>query len=178
MGKVEDKFCCAAGSLILGSNRFYCYSDNRWVSNAVSTYGSNLPNAYFGCGTGVDPSISWQTIGHLIPKGKKIKKLGICSRSSSPEVTDFEISLSLMSPNSSNSWSGGIDSNSEVIVPEILRTNFWDPAWGGNLMDQHAAEYNINSETTDLSKLTICMKPVGTITATRYLYTTYYIEIE
>lgn len=168
-------------SLLNNSGRFYLYTDNRWVTDSDDNYGLSYYQFNENCGTGVDPLIEWEHMGIFIPKGRTIKKLHFTCRANNVQVTDVEIYGLLRHPNPITRWESGMDNDSEDTVIELFRELFVEnasPALNGNMADRRRRTFVLDTEVPEDSYLSIYIKPVGTLTANRYLTTSYTWEVE
>lgn len=176
-GEWQDK----PTSLITNSGRFYMYTNNRWITDSDDNYGTNYYQFTEGGGTAVNPVIEWEHMGFFVPKGKKIKKLHFTCRTNSAEVTDVEIYGFLRHPNPITVWETGMDADGEDTVVDLFREFFVSDApiaLAGNMVDRRRRTFTADIEVPEDSYLSIYVKPVGTITATRYLTASYTWEIE
>lgn len=168
----------AKQSLICHSGRWYCYTDNRWVTNSDDNYGPTYYQFNESGGTGADPLIEWEHQGDMLPAGTLIKSIIISCRTTSTEVTDFEFALVRTTPEVGRAESG-VDNDAEDVHAEIYRDFYFNPttpgqpAMTGNTNDLHVREIPINVTLEELNKVGMYIKPVGTITANRYLLMTW-----
>lgn len=167
-------------SFITGSGRFHCQTNNRWTTESDDLYGSNTNNHNENCGTGTDPNVEWEHLGTLLPSGIFVNNLHFIARSNNTQVTDFEISIIEKKPIDINFYNIGFDADAEVVTSELYR-GLWTSAiigYAGNSNDMHAAVLNINHLLTDRAQISIYIKPVGNLSATRYIYASWSWEIK
>ena len=166
--------------------RIYAYTDNRWVTGNDDNYGPTHIQWNEGGGTGADPIVEWEHQGIPIAPNTRITRFYMMARSNSVEVTDFEVCIYKTLPSTPARWEGvGVDNDAEIVSVEIWRDNFFSPASGtaftGAMNDRHLRIVDIsgpNAEYTEFGELRIYFRPVGTITATRYLQTTIMFDTE
>lgn len=177
----DDVNTSSSTSLIATSGRFYLYTDLRWVTDSDDNYGAAYYQFNESGGTGLDPITEWEHMGFFIPKGKTVKKLHFTCRANNTEVTDFEIHAVLRRPDPITRWETGMDNDAEDVDTLLLRDLFVAGSpitLGGNMGDRRRRTFDINTEATEDSYLSIYIKPIGVLSATRYLMTSYTWEIE
>jgi hypothetical protein len=159
------------------AGRFYCYTDNRWCTYNTS-YGSNYINQATTGGTGATPSIVWDGNGMPFPPGATMNRIWFKGRMNSAQVTDMEVYIRAHDTD----WTANlaIDSAAEVGASEVLAvtTVEMDPG-AGDSADMRGSEIALNGyQFTNWGDLQIFMRPVGTITATRYYIGWHMVEWE
>ena len=92
--------------IISNGYRFYCNTDNRWVTSSDDYYGTGYYQANETGGTGVDPTQKWQQQGLFLPSGAIIHKLHIVGRTNAVSISDLECYLYAQHPGPSASWRG------------------------------------------------------------------------
>ena len=168
--------------------RLYCYTDNRWITPNDDNYTDRYYQWAESAGTGVDPIDEWEHQGIIVPPGTRLTKLHMRVRCNSTEVTDFEYVLYKTMPSTVGRWEGiGVDNDAEVVSTEIFRDNFFAPTGGGtaftgNMADRHHRTVDLagiaNADFPDLGEWRLYIKPIGSLTATRYLQTSILMESE
>lgn len=147
--------------------RFYCYTDNRWVTY-FTTHGTKNPNISAGAGTGTDPTLSWQHIGAMVEKDACLQFIKSAHRVNSTEVTGVDMRVYFQT----GPWDTGWNSNGDVTRTLI------------GSVDNGTAATSFSQTTIDLGNfiapedgfVLFFMRPVGTITATRYLYSSMFLN--
>ena len=159
------------------SGRWYCYTDNRWCGFS-NVYGHSYYQYNFGGGTGAEPSVAWDANGIWLPRGTKLKSLTIKGRSSNTEVTDME--LYLRTHQVDYALGADIDSVGEVNAQTILAPTALNLVNGGaDLSDMHAAQVDLGGfQLQHDGDVLMYLRPVGSLTSTRYFYGTTCLEVE
>ena len=151
--------------------RWYMNTDNRWVGFS-SSYGSQTDNYNQSGGTGAEPAVSWANFGPFLLAGARVKRIKGMLRASSTEVTGFDVRVIFQTGNLD---SGNWDSNGETTQTVLYSANnvaFTDTNWLAILWD--LGDFNVPSDGVIL----VHIRPVGTITAVRYLYGPLSLEYE
>ena len=141
--------------------RIYCHSDNRWVTHNIN-YGVQSENISNNCGTGIDPTTSWTQMGAFVPKGAVLKSLSGLMRSSSTEVTGFDVQVFFQTGAFDTGWNSDAETTRTLAASQTGVA--LDPGFNRvalDLGDLVAAEDGF---------VTFYVRPIGTISATRYLY--------
>ena len=167
----------ARSFLIGNSGRVYCYTDNRWVTESDSGYGSNYYQFRRTGGTGVNPIIRYHHLGFMIPKGKFIKNLTVTFRSNSSQVTDMQIQTITKRPTNLADWDTGLVNATPLTNDVLSDVTFMGVGWGTSLTRLRKKVIPLNYLVPEDVFLSIYFKPIGTMTATRYVYTTFNFEI-
>uniref|UniRef100_A0AAU7VGT5 Tail fiber protein n=1 Tax=Dinoroseobacter phage vB_DshS_R26L TaxID=3161158 RepID=A0AAU7VGT5_9CAUD len=144
--------------------RWYMNTDNRWVGFSAS-YGAATENYNQNNGTGTEPSVVWNQFGPFIRQGAVLHKIKGALRSSSSETTAFDIRVILAS--STAFAAGNWDSAGETthnLVYSADNVSFTDTNWLP--IDIDLGDWSVAADSFFL----VFIKPVGTITAVRYLY--------
>lgn len=163
--------------LINSSGRFYCYTDRRWVTDSDDLYGLNWFQRAESGGTGTNPIIEWEHMGIVIPAGYRIVRFCGIGRVNNNSVTGVQLRCILKKPNPITRYQTGFDNDSEVENQTLFDINFMNGN-DGRPNDRHGKEVSIDVDVTDMSELSLYMKPEGNITATRYFYLTYTYELQ
>jgi len=159
------------------SCRAYCYTNNRWIyPNAV--YGPNYFQWNANGGTTVEPTVVWNQIGTIIPAGTVLKRIVVKGRANNNTVTGLKMFIRI---HDADFFDQGlaIDTLAEANAVTVLPVTNILEYTTGNTLDMRATEVSLGDfvmpRDTDLH---IFFQPEGTITATRYYYLTYMIEME
>jgi len=165
--------------LIHNQGRFTCFTDNRWTTDSDDNYGLNQFQFNENCGTGIEPIIEWEHMGILLPENRIIKNLKFAGKSNNNQVSDLEIRVVYKYPNPITNWKTGMDNDNEQTIDTLFSGNYLDATMTGNMNDFMLKEIDLGDfETPEIGMLCIYLRPVGTITATRYYRATYTYEIE
>lgn len=170
------------GSFIANSCRVYCHTDNRWISDSDDVRGFNAQDAAENAGTNTNPLAEWEHLGMVIPAGYTIKNLHMALKCNNAEVTDVEICALLRHPDPITRWETGLDNDAEDVDTYLYKDLWINPVGGETvytcpLSDLTLRNLPINHDVTQNSILSLYFKPVGTLTATRYVYATYNWEL-
>lgn len=141
--------------------RFYCYTDNRWITYN-SSYGAQSENNNTNCGTSSAPWLSWTQMGLFVPKGAVLTSMDGFMRSSSGEITDVEMRAYFQTGTFGTTWADNADTTRTWITTETVATP--DLGFKRATLD---LEGTIAPED---GFLMFYVRPTGTLTATRYLY--------
>ena len=109
----QENSLAGGNTLINISGRFYCYTNNRWVTDSDDNYGSQYYQFNENCGTGLTPLIEWEHKGIIIPAGRKIKALHFAGDSNNSQITDLELYAVIRKPNPITKWETGMDGDGE-----------------------------------------------------------------
>lgn len=170
---------------IHSSGRFYMYTDNRWVTESDDNYGTNYYQFTESGGTGDNPLYEWEHQGTMIEQGERLRRLTVNIRANNNEVTDVQIRLMARYPTNAERWRTGLTGDANMTNDIILDDFFmnpsdivnWDTAYSGNMNTHHRRTINIDYQFPTDAWLSLYVRPVGTLTATRYLLTTYRYDI-
>jgi len=170
---------------IQNSGRFYCYSDNRWITSGDDNYGSNYYQFAESGGTKTDPVIEWEQQGVMVARGETIRKFTINARANSNDVDDFQIQLVARYPKNSDKWRSGLtgDGNmtNEVIADDLffdpVDTTNWDLPFSGNMNTFHRRTVSVDYQFPTDGWLSLFIKPIGDISSTRYILSTFRYDI-
>lgn len=157
-------------TFIHNSGRFYCYTNNRWVTDSDDNYGGNNHNFNENSGTAASPTIEWEHLGIPIKGGVTLKSLNMVGKANNNQVDDLEIVVALRKPSSPNSYQTGLDNDNEYETQEVYR-GFWKNAVGnflGAMSDKHAAFIDIDYQINEPCELSLYVRPVGNLAVTRY----------
>ena len=158
-------------NLITGSGRFYCHTDNRWVTESDDNYGNNHYQFEESGGTGAAPIVEWQHLGAIIPKGKKLKTLRFVCRANNTQVTNIQLYIICRRPNPITRWQSGMDADGEDTVDVLFNGNFADTSFSGNMGDLRMKVIDLNNFVVpEDSMVSIYLRPQGSLSSTRYLF--------
>ena len=170
----------ASKDIIRNAGRFYVETNNRWITESDDVYGGNNQNFAESGGTGADPLVEWEHLGHILPAGTDLKQIYFDARANNSSVTDFEISVQLRKPSNPLAFTTGIDADGEMVNTEIYRGNFVELGWTGNMQDRRRKIIDLSGvgPLAEDQEISIYVKPIGVITARRYIYANYLIISE
>lgn len=140
--------------------RWYLYTDNRWVGFSLN-YGSQTSNYNQNGGTGVEPNVIWSQIGPLILDGATVRKLRVAGRANSNEVTGIDLRLY----HQTGTWDGAWDSVGETTRTQLLAAD--NVVFSNADLKRHI--FDINQAVVGDGFLIMVVRPIGTLTTTRYL---------
>lgn len=141
--------------------RWYCYSDNRWVTFSTA-YVAQSENNSQNSGAGAEPTESWTNLGPFIPENTQVQRLRIGLRVNNTEITGFDARVYFQTGPWNAGWSNTGTTNRTLIgsldaVPLPLGMNRSDLDLGGFVAPSDGY-------------LLVFLRPVGALTATRYIY--------
>lgn len=151
------------------SGRFYMRTDNRWTYFNAS-YGAAAYNHNQNGGTGVEPSLNWNAMGYHIKAGEKIRSFKSLIRRNS-QVAAVKLRLIFLTGTpTGTAW----NSKPETTFSTIHSDN--------NVSVPTSGWYNYSPSITEFTApsdgfLNIAFKPIGTLSATRYIYINGQIEV-
>lgn len=141
--------------------RFYCYSDNRWITHSGSQ-GPAAENISNSGGTGVDPTLTWSDLGVLITQGTRLDRINLALRRNSAEITGYDLQVYFQTGPWDSDWSSDAQTTRTLIgslTAEPVGTGF------------ARAEVDLGGfEAPDDGFILMYLRPTGTISSTRYLY--------
>ena len=180
-GEINMPFTPPRSRFIISNGyRFYCYTNNRWVTSSDDLYGTNYYQASETGGTGIDPAIKWQQQGLFLAAGTKIHNVSVIGRASSASLTDLECYGLIQHPSQASDWDTGVNANAQISTANVMRDFWYTPASGtaftGATTSLHKRTFNAEHELSADGFFTLFVKPVGTATANRYFYGTIAIE--
>lgn len=141
--------------------RVYLETDNRWVYPHYD-YGRLSANINLDAGKGVEPVLSWAAIGYGVKAGDRLCSVNIRGRVNSAQVTSVVLSFLLRRPVGEQMTSA----TSSFTTTEIYRTQL-NPA--NNLtVIRHDETPNITFDHG--GDLQIAWRPIGSLTARRFLH--------
>jgi len=154
------------------SGRIYANTNNSWVTDSDDNYGKAYYQWAEGAGTGANPIVEFEHMGTFLPKNTELQKLYILARANNSQVTDFEISVQVRTPNPLTRYESGIDADGEMTNTELFRGNFVEAGFTGNMLDVRKKEIDLgNTVLPEDSQISMYFKPIGTLTARRYIRT-------
>ncbi|MEP1522218.1 DUF2793 domain-containing protein [Ascidiaceihabitans sp.] len=141
--------------------RFYCYTNNRWVTHQTS-YGVQGENSSTNGGTGVDPSISWSHMGVFLPQGAALKALDGFLRASSTEITGYDVQFHFQTGPFDTGW----NANGSTVRTSVASQSGNTFLPGFNRLGLDLGGFVAPTDGFAL----LFIRPIGAITATRYMY--------
>jgi len=154
--------------------RMYCYTDKRWVTPNDDLYTDTYYQWVENCGTQENPLIEWEHQGTFLKAGDIVRDFIIVGRMNHVTVTDVEMVLVKSTPNPITRWETGIDNDAEMINEVIYRDFFKNNSSGipltGASNDKMRRKIDIDHHVEFDSELRLYLRPLGTMTATRYFY--------
>lgn len=151
--------------------RWYMNLDKRWIGFS-SAFGSQTDNYTQNSGTGPEPTLSWTNFGPFLREGATVREIKGMFRSSSTEVTGYDVRVLFQTGNLS---SGNWDSNGETSQVTLFSADnvpFTDTNWA--VVSWDCGQFVAPSDGV----LLVHIRPVGTITAVRYIYGPLSLEYE
>ncbi|MDB4213361.1 DUF2793 domain-containing protein [Octadecabacter sp.] len=141
--------------------RWYCYSDNRWVTFSAA-YGIQSENNSQNGGTGAEPNETWSSLGSFIEKDAQLARFKCGLRSNSTDVTGLDMRVYFQTGPWDVSWSNNASSTRTLVGPvdgSIVAAGF-------NRIDLDLGGF----VAPDDGFLLVFLRPIGTRTSTRYIY--------
>ncbi len=160
------------------AQRIYCYTDLRWISLFDDNYGANTENASEPAWTWTEPIVEWENKWMMLFPGERIDKLTIQLRNTNTEVSDFEIRLILKTPTAWHEYEKReIAVDSDYTQEVLFAWNYTEASmlWSSNRMSRKTIPLSKN--ITDDCELVLLMKPIWTLTATRYTQASFRYDI-
>jgi hypothetical protein len=147
--------------------RLYCHADNRWVTYSTS-YGTKNENVSADSGTAADPAVAWRHFGALIEKDSRLQLVKSGLRCNSTEVTaaDFRVYFQ------TGPWTTGWSSDGDVTRTLIGTMDNVSIGTGFRRMSIDLGDFIAPED----GFLLLFMRPIGTITATRYIYSSMFLN--
>ncbi|UUV43190.1 hypothetical protein RCCWILLIS_18 [Rhodobacter phage RcCWillis] len=151
--------------------RWYCNIDRRWVGFSTS-YGSQTDNYSQSNGTGAEPTLAWSNFGPFLRQGATAREIKGMFRSSSAEVTGYDVRVYFQTGNlSSGNWDSNGETTRDLLYSannvSFVDTNWLEVSWPlGNFV------------APSDGVILVHIRPVGTITAVRYIYGPLSLEYE
>lgn len=170
-----------ANAMIPLTGRFYLYTDNRWVTDSDDNYGPSYYQFNESGAVGVTPVMEWEHMGIFVPAGRTIEKFHFTGKTNNSQVTDLEFYCVLRYPDPITRWESGMDNDGEDDHVLLLNSLFMAPvgetAFTGGTNDSHRRTWTIGQSVDQDSYLSVYIRPVGVLTATRYMRASYMWEI-
>lgn len=165
------------------NNRFHLYTDNRWISAGDANYGLEDLNSTENAGTGVTPLIEWENIGVPFTAGDIIRNIELRLRCNNTEITDLQVYIVYTHPDSTARWTAGFDNDGEIDSVVVYDDFYKDREGTDNdltaaMNDRTRQIFDLDFTVPEDGELRVFVKPVGTITATRYDYMQTIINME
>lgn len=141
-------------------SRVYCLTDNSWAG--LGNYGLNNQNIATSKGTGATPTHLDNDIGMIqLPDGAVIDRVEVMQISVSAEITDMDFQMSAIGTDITTETNGLVED--VILAPTSLNTPTTVSSNG--VWTSIDLDYTL----TDNKTITYAFKPVGTLTATRYM---------
>lgn len=141
--------------------RFYCYTNNRWVTHQTS-YGVQGENSSTNGGSGSDPAVGWEHMGVFLPQGAALKSLDGFLRASSTEVTGYDVQVHFQTGPFDTGW----NTDAETVRTSVATQSGNTFLPGFNRLDLDLAGFEAPADGFAV----LFIRPIGTISATRYIY--------
>lgn len=150
------------------SGRWYCYTDNRWVGFS-DAYGVGSGNFNRNMGTGVEPSVLYTQHGPIIRQGTKIQKVLASFRPNHNDINGFNIRLAFQYGPWGSAWG-----NSSVTRDVLFSQDSAALSFSSHVrIDAPLGDY----ECPEDGFLLIYVQPEGTLSTTRYIYSSFNVEL-
>ncbi|MEL7184661.1 MAG: DUF2793 domain-containing protein [Pseudomonadota bacterium] len=143
--------------------RWYCETDNRWCGFSVS-HGPQTGNFAQTAGTDAEPSVNWQHYGICVEAGTILRRLKGLFRAPSASVTGYDIRVFFQHGAIGLNWFG----NGNTIREEVFAADAVPVSAAWSDLAGPALDYTAPADGSVL----IYVRPVGTITARTYIYST------
>jgi hypothetical protein len=118
-------------------------------------------------------------MGYFLPKGTKIKNLLLTGRTNSIQVTDLEIRIKVKQAATEARWDDGIWTDTHMTNQSLFSGNFRTPNMSTDMNDFRRRKIDLGDHVlAEDSFLSLYMKPVGTLSTTKYFMATWSYEIE
>lgn len=150
--------------------RWYANTNNRWVGFSVN-YGSNTENYNQNSGTGADPTVNWIFWGPTLTAGTKVTGFNMLVRPSNSEVTAIDVRLYHSRGPLDGSW-GNTGATTWDLIHAANNIGFTATNW-----TRYAPELTPYTCLDD-GHFLMFIRPVGTISATRFIYGSTRVEYE
>lgn len=141
--------------------RFYCYTNNRWVTHQTA-YGVQGENSSTNGGAAADPVVGWEHMGVFLPQGAALKSLDGFLRASSSEVTGYDVRMYFQTGPFDTGWNTDAETVRSLVAAQAGNTFL--P--GFNRLGLDLAGFEAPADGFAL----LFIRPIGTISATRYIY--------
>ena len=159
------------------SGRAYCNANGNWVTPSSRFYGPNSFQFSEQAGSGADPLVEWENLGHFMKSGETIKDVSFSGVANNNEITDLRIAIVLSRPIAG--WEVGADNDAEMETVTLLNTTLI--AGSGitaQTTDITARTFSIDHTLTEDYIMHVFYQAVGSFSAVRYYYTTLSIDVE
>ena len=141
--------------------RWYCYTNNRWVTHSP-TYGIQTENNNASAGTDAEPALAWTQIGAQIPKDAQLQNFTASLRPNFVQVVGFDLRIFFQTGTWATEWAtDGATQRTVVASEDNISVNSGFIHYESDLGQLIAPDNGF---------LIVMLRPVGTLTATRYLY--------
>jgi hypothetical protein len=146
--------------------RVYCYTDNRWVTHHPA-FGVQTENLLSNGGNGAEPAVSWEDMSALVSQKSRLTTLEVALRSNSTEVTGYDLHVYYQT----GQWGAGWTSDGSVTRTLVGSVDNATVVAGFNRVTVDLGRY----EVQDDGFVVVFLRPIGTISATRYFYTSMFL---
>jgi hypothetical protein len=165
-GRVEFPSGAQVACRVGIGGRVYCYTDNRWVTHHPA-FGVQTENVFSNGGTGAEPAVSWEDMSALVSQKSRLTTLEVALRSNSTEVTGYDLHVYYQT----GPWGAGWTSDGSVTRTLVGSVDNATVVAGFNRVTVDLGRY----EVQDDGFVMVFMRPIGTISATRYFYTSMFL---
>lgn len=143
--------------------RYYGYTSTNWVA---PTYIPGSENANQQLGDAAEPTVDFDTSGLFLPAGTTVEAMQLNLRVNNAQWADFDIRVFFQHGAWDGSWTGTASTSRDVLhssdaVGLLTGTGY-----------QRFSPTMTPYVTPEDGHLFIAFKPIGTLTATRYLFVT------
>lgn len=157
-------------SIVHIGGRWYMETNNRWIS-INTAYGHHRENHTQNLGTGSEPNVTWAQFGPILSGGDVVKRVRIIARAQNSQVTGMDIRVFHQYGPLSGTWDSNGETSRTVLVSadnQLLPSTDW-----------RIFEYDVDITIPDTEDgfLIPVIRPVGTLTSRRYIYSTIQTEI-
>lgn len=164
------------------TNRFYLYTDQRWISAVDGNYGFDDINSSESAGKGATPLVEWENQGLPFDVGDTIKQVQFRLRTNNIDVGDLELYLAFIHPDAETRWVTGFDNDGEMTTVVLHNDLFKVPLVGAPITaamnDRSRRVVDLNYTVPVTGELRVFMRSTLPPTATRYAYCTTTIKHE
>lgn len=149
------------------SGRIYCYTDGRWVTHN-NYQGLKNPNINSAAGTGADPALAWRDVGALLKKGSQLGTVVNGLRANSSQINNFDLRIYFQTGPWATGWSADADVTRTLVGSSD--NTFVDTSFSRTIVD--LGGYVLPED----GFLLFFWRPIGTMTTTRYLYSSMFVD--
>lgn len=144
------------------NTNWYSFVDDTNALNASILQNTQAGGgALWGTGAAPSPNGNWEMQGFLLPSGIDITGIYLLFRTAT--TCDIYISVMVAVPTGGNTWTSGIDAESELSYTEIYNDLWINPTGGdttltGSSADMHAKKLTVSHTTTDETSINFFIK--------------------